>query len=97
MHYLRNIKIRIKTKAYEQTSEKEKSVINNHIFHVATRFAVSANEDQGRFRTFYWLPKLHKQPYKARCIANSTTELSKLLTSYLTTIKNHVIKLFEKV
>ena len=48
------------TKAYEQTSEKEKSVINNHIFHNATRFAVSINEDQERLPTFYWLPKLHK-------------------------------------
>ena len=41
--------------AYEQTSEKE-SVINNHIFHNATRFAVSVNEDQKRLPTFYWLP-----------------------------------------
>ena len=48
------------TKAYEQTSEKEKSVINNHIFCNATRFAVSVNEDQERLPTFYWLPKLHK-------------------------------------
>ena len=83
------------TKAYEQTSEKEKFVINNHIFHNATRFAVSVNEDQERLPTFYLLPKLHKKPYKARFIANSssctTTELSKLLTSCLTTIKNHVI------
>ena len=89
------------TKAYEQTSEKEKSVINNHIFHNATRFAVSVNEDQERLPTFNWLPKLHKKPYKARFIANSssctTTELSKLLTSCLTTIKNHVIKYCEKV
>ena len=40
---------------------------------------------QGRLPTFYWLPKLHKQSYKARFIANSsswtTTELSKLLIS----------------
>ena len=49
------------TKAYEQTSEKEKSVINNHIFDNATRFAVSVNEDQERLPTFYWLPKLHKK------------------------------------
>ena len=39
--------------------------------------------------------------YKARLIANSssctTTELSKLLTSYLITIKKHVIKYCEKV
>ena len=44
----------------------------------------------------YWLPKLHKRPYKSRFIANSstctTTELSILLTSCLTAIKNHVIK-----
>ena len=45
--------------AYEQT-EKEKSVINNHIFHNTTRFAVGGNEDQERLPTFYWLPKLHK-------------------------------------
>ena len=36
------------------------------------------------FSTLYWLPKLHTKPYKARCIANSssctTTELSKWLT-----------------
>ena len=30
---------------YEKISEKEKSVINNHIFHNATRFAVSVDED----------------------------------------------------
>ena len=61
----------------------------------------SVNEDQERLPTFYWLPKLHKKPYKARFIANSssctTTELSKLLPSCLTTIKNHVIKYCEKV
>ena len=51
------------TKAYEQTSEKEKSVINNDIIHNATRFAVSVNEDQERLPTFYWLPKLHKKKH----------------------------------
>ena len=49
----------------------------------------------------YWLPKLHKRPYKARFIANSssctTTELSKLLTLCLTAVKNHVIRYCEKV
>ena len=89
------------TKAYEKTSEKEKCVINNHIFHNATMFAVSVNGDHERLPTFYWLPKLHKKTYKARFIANSssctTTELSKLLTSCLTTIKNHVIKYCEIV
>ena len=49
----------------------------------------------------YWLPKLHKRPYKARFIANSssctTTELSKLLTSCLTAVKAKVIKYCETV
>ena len=49
----------------------------------------------------YWLCKLHKRPYKARFIASSssctTTELSKLLTSFLTAVKNHVIRYCEKV
>ena len=54
------------------------------------------DEDHNRLPTLYWLPKLHKQPYKSHFIANSssftTTELSILLTSCLTVIKNHVIK-----
>ena len=107
MHYIDTLKQELSgTKTYEQTSEKEKSVINNHIFHNATRFAVSVNEDQETKRDFLnsivYL-NCTKKPYKARFIANSssctTTELdiSKLLTSCLTTIKNHVIKYCEKV
>ena len=76
------------------------SVIDNHIFHNATRFAVSVNEDQERLPTFYWLPKLHKKPYKARFIANSssctTTDLSKLQTSCLSTIKNTLLNSVKK-
>ena len=103
MHYINTLKQELGgTKAYDKTSEKEKSVIDNHIFHNATKFAVSVNKDQERLPTFYWLPKLHnKKTYKARFIANSssctTTELSKLLASCLTTIKKHGIKYCEKV
>ena len=101
MHYINTLKQELSgTEAYEQTSEKEKSVINNHIFHNATRFAVSVNEDQEKLSTFYWLLNCTKT-YKARFIANSSsgtiTELSILLTSCLTTIKIHVIKYCEKV
>jgi hypothetical protein len=49
----------------------------------------------------YWLPKLHKNPYKARFIASSslctTQHLSKLLTSCLSKIKDHVQYYCEKV
>ena len=41
----------------------------------------------------YWIPKLHKNPYKSRYIANSTScttkSISILLTSCLTIIKSH--------
>ena len=51
--------------------------------------------------TGYIVPKLHKKNYKSRFIANSssctTTELSKLLTSCLIAVKEHVIKYCEKV
>ena len=62
MHYINTLKQELSgTKAYEQTSEKEKSVINNHILHNATRVAVSVNEDQERLPTFYWLEMENSQ------------------------------------
>ena len=72
-----------------------------HCNHLALKFSVCVKERQDRLPTMYWLPKLHKTPYKARFIANSssctTTELSKLFTSCLTAVKNHVIRYCEKV
>ena len=63
---------------------------------MAAKFGLFVDEDHSKLLTLYWLPKLHKRPYKSRFIANSsactTTELSILLTSCLTAIKNHVIK-----
>ena len=63
---------------------------------MAVKFELFVDEDHSKLPTIYWLPKLHKRPYKSRFIANSsactTTELSILLTSCLTAIKNHVIK-----
>ena len=53
------------------------------------------------FPTLYWLPKLHKRPYKARLIANSssctTNVLSKLLTPCLTAVKKHWIRYYDTV
>ena len=76
-------------------------IVDGHGCHTALQFGVKAKENQDKVPTLYWLPKLHKKPYKARFIANSssctTTELSKLLTSCLTAVKKHVIKCCEKV
>ena len=52
---------------------------------MAAQFELFVDEDQSKLPTLYWLPKLHKRPYKSRFIAISsaftTTELSILLTN----------------
>ena len=82
-------------------SVEENSVVNSHCNQLALKFSVCVKKRQDRLPTMYWLPKLHRKPYKARFIANSSsctiTELSKLLTSCLTAVKNHVIRYCEKV
>ena len=82
-------------------STDEKSVANKHCDDIVTKFAVGFTEIQERLPTFYLLPKLHKRPYKARLIANSssciTTRVSKVhVLTCLTAIKNHWIKYCEK-
>ena len=57
-------------------------------------FRAEPNINQHKLPTICWMPKLHKNPYKSRFIANSSactiTKLSKLLTSCFTAIKTHV-------
>ena len=84
------------TKAYEETSEDEKSVVFGHCNDMALKFSVTVKEQQDKLPTTYWLPKLHKRPYKARFIVNASA-LSKLLISCFTAIKIHVIRYCEKV
>ena len=85
------------TKAYKETSEEEKSVVNGHCNHLALNFLYVLR----KAKTDFLLCIGHKRPYKACFIANSssctTTELSKLLTLCITAVKNHVIKYCEKV
>ena len=81
----------VTAKTYELISIDEKSVANKLCNDIVTKFAVGITESQERLSTLHWLPKLHKRPYKARFIANSssgtTTSLSKVLASCLTAIK----------
>ena len=84
------------SKTYEHNRLDETSIVDRHQCHMAAKFDLFVDEDHSKLPTLYWLPKLHKRPYKSRFIANSsactTTDLSILLTSCLTAIKNHVIK-----
>ena len=60
---------------------------------MAAKFGVFVKDDHNELPTLYWLPKLHKRPYKSRFIAYSssctTIELSLFLNSCLTAIKTH--------
>ena len=83
------------TKTYEHNRLDGTSIVDRHRCHMAAKFGLFVDEDHSKLPALYWLPKLHKRLYKSRFIANSnsctTTELSILLTSCLTAIKNHVI------
>ena len=69
----------------------EKSIVDNHCYHITIKFAVGIKENQEQIPTLYWLTKLYKRPYKACFITNysscTITELSKLLISCLTAVK----------
>ena len=102
LHYIDTLKQEIDgTRAYKETDNDKISVVNTHINELPIKFSVCVNEGQDKLPTMYWLPKLHNRPYKARFIANSsscaTTELSKLFTSCLNTIKSHVKRYCETV
>ena len=38
----------------------------------AAKFGVFVDEDHSKLHTLYWLPKLHKRPYKPSFTANSS-------------------------
>ena len=64
--------------------------------HIDTLTKSNIKIDKPDLPTFYWLPKLHKNPYKSRFISNSshcsTTILSKHIRSAFIAVKDHVIK-----
>ena len=96
MYYINTLKREfVDTYAYKlQPSFSERVIVDVHGCHTALHFGFKAKENQDKVPTLYWLPKLHKKPYKARFIANfsscTTAELSKMLTSCLTAVKNIV-------
>ena len=102
LHYINTLKQEFNgTNAYKEASTDEKTVVNSHSNELPYSFDVKVKERQDKLPTMYWLPKLHKRPYKAKFIANSssctTTELSKLLTSCLTAVKSRAIRYYETV
>ena len=60
LHYINTLKQELNgTKAYEETSIDEKSVVYSHSNEIHNKFAVDVKERQDRLPTMYWLPQLH--------------------------------------
>ena len=83
MYYLNTLKKELITaKTYEHNRLDETSVVERYRCHMSAKFGVFVDEDHSKLQSLF--------------IANSssctTTDLSILLTSCLTAIKDHVIK-----
>ena len=81
----------VDTSTYQRTNFKKEEILINHRS-VLSSFGINTLDDDADLPSLYWIPKLHKDPYKHRFIAGSakcsTKPLSKLLTTILTTVKD---------
>ena len=76
---------------YTSTTLTKEEILDNHRS-VLSSFGISTKDEELDLPHLYWIPKLHKCPYKQRYIAGSakcsTKPLSKLLTSILSAVKD---------
>ena len=83
---------------YNRTGFSTSEVLDNHTS-VLTSFGIQTTDEELDLPYIYWIPKMHKNPYKHRFIAGSskcsTKPLSILLTKLLTHIKQGLQKYCE--
>jgi hypothetical protein len=75
---------------YTPTTLMKEEILDNHRS-VLCSFGISTKDEELDLPSLYWIPKLHKCPFKQRYIAGSakcsTRPLSKLLTCILSAVK----------
>ena len=80
---------------YEAQYDTPDEVIKKHSETMEKEFKIKLTDEEEKLPQMYWIPKLHKKPYKARFIAGSssytTTRLFKLITSCFKLVKSHCI------
>ena len=80
---------------YNLTAMPKEEILQNHHLVMLT-FGISLSEEDIDLLKLYWIPKLHKNPYKQRYIAGSakcsTKPLSQILTRIPTAVKEGLQK-----
>ena len=75
---------------YTPTTLTKEEILDNHRS-VLCSFGISTKNEKLDLPSLYWIPKLHKRPFKQRYIAGSAkcskNPLSKLLTCILSAVK----------
>ena len=74
---------------FNLTDFSASEVLDNHKS-VLTSFGIDPNEDELDLPYFYWIPKMHKNPYKHRFIAGSARCSTKPLYIHLTKLLTHI-------
>ena len=65
LHYINTLKQGLNgTEAYEENSTDENTAANSHSKELPHKFAVNVKGCQDKLPTMFWLPKLHKRPFK---------------------------------
>ena len=79
---------------YENQDVTADEIIRTHTTILENVFHVTLQQKDKHLPQLYWIPKLHKTPYKARFIAGSsscttTKRIYKLITECLKLVKSH--------
>ena len=81
--------------SYNLIAMSKNEILQNHML----TFGISLPEEDIDLPKLYWIPKLHKYPYKKRYIAGSakcsTNPLSQIPTQILTAVKEGLQKYFD--
>ena len=75
--------------AYNLIDFSATEVLDNHQS-VLTSFGIDPNDDELGLTYIYWIPKMHKNPYKHRFIAGSAKWSTKPLSIFLTKLLTHI-------
>ena len=80
---------------YNLTDFSASEVLDYHKS-VLTSFEIETSDDNLDLPYIYWMPKMHKNPYKHRFIAGSSKCSTKPLSSLLTKLLTHIKQCLQK-